>query len=146
MQEFKNSKENHLGMPLPKGSVRFYRRDVDGQLEFTGENEIDHTPSDEIIRLYTGNAFDAVGERRRVSYKLDYNDRWLDEAFEIKLRNHKTEPLEVRVVEHLYRSANWEISKNTDPFHKLDSKTVEFRVQVQPGAEKIIDYMVHYSW
>jgi hypothetical protein len=146
MQEFKNSKENHLGIPLPKGSVRFYRRDIDGQLEFTGENEIDHTPSDEIIRLYTGNAFDAVGQRRRVSYKLDYNDRWLDEAFEIKLRNHKTEPLEVLVIEHLYRSANWEISKNNDPFNKLDSKTIEFRVQVQPGAEKIIDYMVHYSW
>lgn len=61
MVEFKNSKENHLGMPCPRGSVRFYRRAIDGQLQFTGENEIDHTPSDETIRLYTGNAFDAVG-------------------------------------------------------------------------------------
>src|SRR5882762_6638393 len=58
MQEFKNSTANHLGMPLPKGRVRFYRRDDDGQLEFTGENDIDHTPKDETIRLYTGNAFD----------------------------------------------------------------------------------------
>ena len=61
MQEFKNSAENHLGMPLPKGRVRFYRRDDDGQLEFTGENEIDHTPKDELIRIYTGNAFDLTG-------------------------------------------------------------------------------------
>src|SRR5690242_16746180 len=68
MVEFKNSKENHLGMPLPKGRVRFYRRDTDGQLEFTGENLIDHTPGDETIRLYTGNVFDAVGERKRISY------------------------------------------------------------------------------
>ncbi|HJY87299.1 MAG TPA: hypothetical protein VKE24_10725 [Candidatus Acidoferrales bacterium] len=66
MQEFKNSNENHLGIPLPKGRVRFYRRDNDGQLEFTGENEIDHTPKDERIRLYTGNAFDLTGERRRL--------------------------------------------------------------------------------
>jgi hypothetical protein len=54
MQEFKNSSENHLGMPLPKGRVRFYRRDQDGQLEFTGENEIDHTPNDELIRISRG--------------------------------------------------------------------------------------------
>src|SRR5712692_4320475 len=69
MQEFKNSHDNHLGMPLPKGRVRFYRRDEDGQLEFTGENEIDHTPKDELIRLYTGSAFDITGERHRLNYK-----------------------------------------------------------------------------
>ena len=76
MVEFKNSKENHLGMPLPKGRVRFYRRDTDGQLEFTGENLIDHTPSDETIRLYTGNVFDAVGERKRTNYTVDRNAHW----------------------------------------------------------------------
>jgi hypothetical protein len=146
MQEFKNSKDNHLGMPLPKGRVRFYRRDNDGQLEFTGENEIDHTPADETIRLYTGNAFDVVGERRRLSFKADYTAHWLDEAFEIKLRNHKKEPLEIRVVEHLYRWINWDIAKNSDPFNRLDSKTIEFRVQVPPSAEKTVDYMVHYTW
>jgi hypothetical protein len=146
MVEFKNSKENHLGMPLPKGRLRFYRRDTDGQIEFTGENEIDHTPADETIRLYTGNVFDAVGERRRVSYKIDHNAHWIDETFEINLRNHKKEPLEIRVVEHLYRWTNWEISKNTDSFNKLDSKTIEFRVQIPPNGEKTVDYTVHYTW
>jgi hypothetical protein len=84
MQEFKNSSENHLGMLLLKGRVRFYRRDDDGQLEFTGENEIDHTPKDELIRIYTGNAFDLTGERHRVDYKLNTPARWVDESFEIK--------------------------------------------------------------
>ena len=98
-------------MPLPKGRVRFYRRDDDGQLEFTGENEIDHTPKDELIRIYTGNAFDLTGERRRVDYKLNQQARWVDESFEIKVRNHKTTPVEVRIVEHLYRWSNWDIAK-----------------------------------
>ena len=146
MVEFKNSKENHLGMPLPKGRVRFYRRDTDGQLEFTGENLIDHTPSDETIRLYTGNVFDAVGERKRTSYHIDRNAHTLDESFEIKLRNHKKEPMEIRVVEHLYRWTNWDIEKNSDPFNKLDSKTVEFRVKVPPDGEKVVAYTAHYSW
>jgi hypothetical protein len=146
MQEFKNSSENHLGMPLPKGRVRFYRRDDDGQLEFTGENDIDHTPKDETIRLYTGNAFDMTGERIRTEYRADFNARWLDESFEIKVRNHKSEPAEVRIVEHLYRWTNWDILKNSDPFTKLDSRTVEFLAQIPPGGEKTMTYKVHYSW
>jgi hypothetical protein len=146
MVEFKNSKENHLGLPLPKGRVRFYRRDTDGQLEFTGENLIDHTPSDETIRLYTGNVFDAVGERKRTGFNIDRRGRTLDESFEIKLRNHKKEPMEIRVVEHLYRWTNWDIQRTSDPFNKLDSKTVEFHVKVPPDGEKAVTYTAHYSW
>jgi hypothetical protein len=146
MVEFKNSKENGLGMPLPKGRVRFYRRDVDRQLEFTGENLIDHTPADETIRLYTGNVFDAVGERKRTYYRIDHNAHWVDESFEIRLRNHKKEPMEIRVVEHLYRWTNWDITKNSDPFNKLDSKTIEFRVRVPADGEKVVTYTTHYTW
>ena len=71
MQEFKNSEANHLGIPLPKGKLRFYRRDTDGHLEFVGENTIDHTPKDETLRVYTGNAFDVVGERKRTNYHVE---------------------------------------------------------------------------
>lgn len=146
MQELKNSSENHLGMPLPKGRVRFYRRDDDGQLEFTGENEIDHTAKDETIRLYTGNAFDMTGERSRTEYRADFNARWIDESFEIKVRNHKSTPVEIRIVEHLYRWTSWDIVKNSDPFKKLDSQTVEFLVQIPPEGEKTVNYKAHYSW
>ena len=146
MQEFKNSVENHLGMPLPKGRVRFYRRDDDGQLEFTGENNIDHTPKGETTRLYTGNAFDMTGERKRTEYNADFNSHWLDESFEIRVRNHKSEPVEVCIVEHLYRWTNWGILKNSDPFKKIDSRTVEFLAQVPADGEKTVNYKVHYSW
>src|SRR3974390_631054 len=146
MQEFKNSDENHLGMPLPKGRVRFYRRDDDGQLEFTGENVIDHTPKDEMLRLYTGNAFDMTGERTRTDYRADFNGRWMDETFEIKVHNHKSEKVDVRIVEHLYRWSNWDIVKNSDPFKKLDSRTIEIPVEVPANGEKTFSYKVHYSW
>jgi hypothetical protein len=146
MQEFKNGAENHLGMPLPKGRVRFYRRDDDGQLEFTGENNIDHTPKDETVRLYTGNAFDIIGERARTEYRADFNARWIEESFEIKVRNHKSEPVEVRIVEHLYRWTSWDILKNSEPFKKLDSRTVEYVVQIPADGEKTLAYKAHYSW
>src|SRR5262249_52490186 len=103
MEEFKNADANHLGIALPKGKLRFYRRDTDGSLQFIGENAIDHTPKDETIRVYTGNAFDIVGERKRTNIRVDSAHNWMEESFEIRVRNHKKEPVNVPVVEHLYR-------------------------------------------
>jgi hypothetical protein len=146
MREFVNNEANHLGMPLPQGNVRFYRRDTTGQLEFTGENQIRHTPKDETIQVYTGAAFDVVGERRRTDYQINHGNRTADEAFEIKLRNHKREAVAIRVVEHLYRGYNWNITIETDPHAKKDSQTVEYQIMVRPDEEKILKYSVHYTW
>ena len=146
MREFVNAETNHLGIALPKGKLRFYRRDADGQLEFVGENEIDHTPRNETIRVTTGNSFDLVGERKQTSFRTDTGDKWMDETFEIKVRNHKKEPVEIRVVEHLYRWSNWDITAKSDDFKKTDSQTIEFRVPVKPDEERTVTYTVHYSW
>jgi len=145
MRQFKNSEENHLGMPLPKGRLRFYKQD-DKQLEFTGENVIDHTPKDELVKVYTGNAFDLAGEHRRTNFKVDRANHWADESFEIKLRNHKKEPAEIRVVEHLFRWVNWDITAKSDPFLKTNAQEMEFRIPLKPDEEKTVAYTVHYSW
>ena len=146
MREFANSEANHLGMPLPKGRVRFYRRNDDGQIEFTGENVIDHTPHDEKVRVYAGNAFDLTGERRRTDYRVDTNRQTIDESFEIKVRNHKKEPVDVRVVERLYRWITWDISAESDPYRRTDSKTIEFPLTIPRDGEKAITYTAHYTW
>ena len=146
MQEFKNSEANHLGIALPKGRLRFYRRDTDGHLEFIGENSIDHTPKDETLRLYTGNAFDIVGERKRTNYHVETSQRWMDESFEIRVRNHKKEAATVRVVEHLYRCNNWKLAEQSTASRKIDAQTIEFPVTVKPDGETVVTYTVHYSW
>ncbi len=146
MLEFRNSEESGLGMPLPKGKVKIYRRDVDGRNEFVGEDAIDHTPKDETMRLYTGNAFDVVGERRQTDFRLDSGRRWADESFEIKVRNHKKEAVEIRVVEHMYRWIQWEMKANSMPYAKTDARTIEFCPKVPTGGEAVITYTVHYSW
>src|SRR6202166_1943778 len=140
MREFVISQASHLAMPLPKGRVRFYRRNDDGQIEFTGENVIDHTPRDETVRIYTGNAFDLTGERIRTSYNVDDGKRTATESFEIKVRNHKKEPVDVRVVEHLYRAFTWDIASNSTDYKKTDSQTIEFPVTVAADGEATINY------
>jgi len=146
MEEFKNAEANHLGIALPKGKLRFYRRDTDGHLEFVGENVIDHTPKDETIRIFTGNSFDVVGERKRTNYRVDSAHNWMDESFEIRVRNHKKEAVTVRVVEHLYRWTNWKLSEQSQESRKTDAQTVEFPVSIAPDGEQVVTYTVHYSW
>jgi len=146
MREFVNAETNHLGIALPKGKLRFYRRDADGQMEFVGEDMIDHTPRNETIRVTTGNAFDLVGERKQTNFRVDTGDKWLDESFEIKLRNHKKEAVTVRVVEHLYRWSNWAISQESAPHRQVDSKTIEYEVALGPDEEKVVTYTAHYTW
>ncbi len=151
-REFKNSEANHLGIALPKGRVRFYAQDdaqpgeKGGSLEFIGENEIDHTPKDELIRMKTGDSFDLVGERKRTDFKVNQDAHWATETFEIKVRNRKKTPVEIRVVEHLYRWTNWTIKEKSQDFTKTDAQTVEFLVPVKPSEEKIVTYKVRYTW
>jgi hypothetical protein len=146
MQEFKNSDANHLGMPLPKGRMRFYRRDADGNLQFVGENAIDHTPKDESIKVYLGNAFDVTGERTRSDFRSELQARIIIESYKVVVKNAKDSVAPVRVVEHLYRTANWDISKNSSPFTKTDSQTMEFNVEVPAHGEKEVSYTVTYTW
>ena len=146
MREFVNAETNHLGVALPKGRLRFYRRDADSQLQFVGENQIDHTPREETIRVTTGNSFDLVGERKATDFRVDTSEKWMNETFEIKLRNRKKEPVEIRVVEHLYRWSSWDITAHSDDFKKTDAQTIEFRIPVKPDVERTVTYKVHYSW
>ncbi len=145
MIEFKNSEANKLGIPLPKGTLRVYKADADGGNQFIGEDNIDHTPKDEMIRLNIGNAFDVVGERKQTNF-TKISDRVIEETYEIKLRNHKKEAVQVRVVERLFRWSNWQILKTNQDFTKLDSQTIEYRVNIKPDSESVVHYTVRYSW
>ncbi len=146
VREIRNREDNGLGMALPQGRVRFYRRDeADGRLEFTGENAIEHTPRNEVIRLKTGDAFDVVGERVRTEFQSSGRQESAEEAFEIRLRNRKTVPIEVRVVEHLYRGRNWSIPVSSLPFEKQDAQTIVFRATVAPDSETQVRYRVRYE-
>ena len=119
---------------------------ADGRIEFTGENELEHTPRNELIRVKTGDAFDVVGERVRVNFNGSNRQDFAEEDFEIRVRNRKTEPVTVRVVEHLYRWSNWSITAKSRDFVKKDAQTIEFEVAVPPDAEKVVTYRVRYEW
>lgn len=145
MLEFHNEEEAGLGIPLPKGRVRVYKEDIDGGSEFIGEDLIDHTPKDEPVRLYLGDAFDIVGERKQTNFRR-LGDRAIEESYEITLRNHKEEAVEVRVVEHMFRWSEWEITEESAEHTKLDAQTVEWRLRVPANGEAKVSYTVRYTW
>jgi hypothetical protein len=141
--EFENSKKNGLGIPLPQGKLRVYKRDQDQSLEFVGEDLIDHTAKDEKVRVFLGNAFDVVGERRQTELKK-ITDRSREETYEIKLRNHKENAIEVLAVEHLW--GDWKITQSTHEYRKKDTRTVEFPLPVPKDGETILTYTVRFRW
>jgi hypothetical protein len=145
-QEFINSKKNHLGMPLPAGIMRFYRRDADGQMEFVGENSINHTPEDEKVKLSTGTAFDVTGERKRTDFRVSTSNNTIDESYTITVKNAKDKPVDVNVEEHLFRAANWDIVEKSTSFQKQDSSTVIFPITVPAHGNQVVSYTVHYTW
>jgi len=145
--KFKNEKKAGLGMPLPAGRIRVSKLDpADNTLEFIGEDAIDHTPKDEQVLIKLGTAFDVVGERKQTDFRVDSRRGWMDETIEIKVRNHKDQPVKVLVKENLYRWINWEITEKTHPFEKIDARTIHFPVTIEPDGEVTIRYTVHYSW
>jgi hypothetical protein len=145
MLEFENSEEAGLGIPLPKGKVRVYKEDVDGSTQFIGEDQIDHTPKDESVRLYLGDAFDIVGERIQTDFKA-LGKRSMQESFEITLRNHKEEAVEVRIVEHMFRWSEWEITEESQEHVKTDAQTIEYTVTIPADGEEKVTYTVLYRW
>jgi hypothetical protein len=146
MLEFTNGEEEGLGVPLPKGTLRVYKKDIDGSTLLVGEDSIDHTPKDEQVRLYIGDAFDIVGERIQTDFKVEYDEDWMEESYEITLRNHKDEDIEVRVVEHLFRWTEWKILEASQDYEKMDSQTIEFQVPVEADGETVVTYTVRYEW
>jgi hypothetical protein len=144
---FKNEKQAGMGMPLPSGRVRVSKLDpADQSLEFIGEDTIDHTPKDEQVLIKLGSAFDVVGERKQIDFKIDTTRNWIEEEIEIVLRNHKAEPVDVIVKENLYRWVSWEIISKTDDYEKVDARTINFHVAVKPDGEKTLRYRVRYTW
>jgi hypothetical protein len=143
---FRNDEASGLGLPLPKGKVRVYQRDDDGKEQFIGEDEIDHTPKDEELRLYLGNAFDIVGERIQKDFKSYSGGRVVEETVEITVRNHKKETVEVQVYEHPWRWSQWEVVSASGQWTKVDQSTLRFPLRVGAEGSQVVRYTVRYSW
>jgi hypothetical protein len=137
--QLSNSKDHHLGMPLPKGTVRAYKQDSDGSLQLVGEDSIDHTPKDEKIRLKLGEAFDLKAERRQIQWEKIAADTY-ESAYEISLRNHKKEDVVIRVIEPL--PGDWKVLENSQAYTKLDAGTIAFDVPVPKDKESKLKYRV----
>jgi hypothetical protein len=145
---FRNSRENGLGVPLPAGKVRVAKMDLaDRSLEFIGEDVIDHLPRDETVQIRLGSAFDVVGERRQLDFRIDTNAKWMEEDIEVRVRNQKPdEAVAVIVKENLYRWSTWSVLRKSHDFTKEDSRTLHFPLKLAPKAEGVVRYTVRYTW
>jgi hypothetical protein len=143
MLALENTEKNNMGMPLPKGKIRVYKKDSEGQLQFIGEDLIDHTPKNEKIRIYVGDAFDIVGERKETDYNKISN-RVVEISYEVTLRNHKEEDVTIAVLQHIW--GDWEIRKTSHDWEKEDAWTAVWYVDVPKDGDVTITYTIRIRW
>ncbi len=141
--KFKNSEENSLGIPLPAGTVRVYQGDSKGRVQFIGEDRIQHTPKDETLNLYIGNAFDVVAERKQTDYQR-IGSRTVELGYEIALRNHKPEPITVEVNEPI--GGDWTMLESNYKYTKTAAFAAQFLVPVAANGESVLKYRVRVRW
>jgi hypothetical protein len=140
---FRNDERAGLGVPMPAGTVRVYQADSKGSIQFAGEDRIDHTPKDETINLYTGNAFDIVCERKQVDFRKIADDVY-EMAFEITLRNHKDQPIVVEVNEPI--ASDWQMLEASHRWTKTDAWAASFSAPVAAGGTTVVRYRVRVRW
>jgi hypothetical protein len=141
--DFQNTEANHLGIPLPKGTVRVYKADKSGAKQFVGEDAIDHTPRDEKVRVKMGEAFDVVADRKQMEWKA-LGSCSSESAWEVEVRNHKDEAVHVEVREPA--GGDWTIVESSLPATKEDSQTFTFDVPVPKRGATKVKYRVRVRW
>lgn len=140
---FKNDEKSSLGMPLPAGTVRVYQADSKGGMQYVGEDAIGHTPKDETVRVYVGNAFDVVAQRKQMDYKKIASNLY-EMEYQITLRNHKDGPVTVEVREPV--GGDWEVVNANYKWTKLDSTSIGFEIPVEKDGSAALDYRVRVKW
>ncbi|HXT61425.1 MAG TPA: DUF4139 domain-containing protein [Pyrinomonadaceae bacterium] len=141
--QFRNSQQNKLGMPLPAGTIRLYKRDATGNQQFIGEDKIDHTPKDEDVRVKVGDAFDIVAERKQTDYKVIARNVY-EYAYEIKIRNHKDGPVTVIVNEPI--GGDLEMVSSSFEAKKTAAFAAQFNVPVAKDGEATLSYRVRVRY
>ncbi len=146
--EFDNKESSRLGMPLPKGIIRVYKRDSEGRAQFVGEDNVDHTPKNETVRLKLGDAFDVTAKRKQTDYKsLGRQGKFgsvHESAFELELKNAKKEPVTVSILEPM--PGDWEVLQSSHPFTKEAAGTARFKVTVPAEGSAVLTYRVRVKW
>jgi len=140
---FVNDDASHLGLPLPKGTVRVYKSDNDGQVQFVGEDAIDHTPKNEDVRLTLGQAFDVTARGRQTKFEK-ISDEVYESAYEIELKNAKKEPVTVALVEDV--PGTWKILSESAKHEELNSNRLRWEVQVPAEGSAKFSYAVRVRY
>jgi hypothetical protein len=141
---FVNDAANHLGVPLPAGTVRLYKQDQDGAAQFAGEDRIRHTAKGETVRLRAGDAFDVVATRKQTDHRtIDVKPYDVEVAFAVTIRNRKRQPVTVTVREPI--AGEWTVVESSHPPVKVDAATLEFEVPVKADAEAVLGYRLRIA-
>lgn len=146
--EFDNKEAAKLGMPLPKGVMRVYKKDRQDRAQFVGEDNIDHTPRNEVVRLKLGESFDVTADKKQTDFKVlprpAKGNSMFESAYEIVLKNAKKEPVTVTVQEPI--PSDWKIMKESHHSQKATSNTALWKIEIPAEGKTTLTYRVQVKY
>ncbi|MGQ0442932.1 MAG: DUF4139 domain-containing protein [Methylophilaceae bacterium] len=146
--EFDNKESAKLGMPLPKGVLRVYKKDSRGNAQFVGEDNIDHTPKNETVRLKLGDAFDVTADRKQTDFKIlprpAKGNHVYESAFEVTLKNAKKEKVTVTVQEPI--GGDWKILSESAPHTKINSHLALWKIDIPAEGKTTLSYRAQVKY
>ena len=146
--EFDNKEAAQLGMPLPKGVLRVYKKDNAGNAQFVGEDNIDHTPKNETIRLKLGESFDVTADKKQTDFKVlprpSKGNNLYESAYEIKLKNAKKERVFVTVQEPI--NGDWKIISENNPHIKSNSQLAVWKIEIPAEDTSTLTYRAQVKY
>lgn len=139
---FDNKKTSHLGVPLPKGILRTYKKDSRGNVQFVGEDRIDHTAKNDTVRLKLGQSFDVTAKKTQTDFKLkpstERKKKFYESAYEIVINNGKSQAVTVKVIEPM--PGDWEVIKESQKGGKLNAHQNSWLVKVPAEGKATLTY------
>jgi hypothetical protein len=140
---FTNDKKSNLGLALPKGVVRVYQRDSQGNAQFVGEDNIGHTAENENVELTLGKSFDVSATREKTYYKILNKDNAnfkYEVGYRVTFKNAKKTPAKVSYFENF--DGEWTLLSSTLKSHKQSSSQNEWEVMLPAKSDIVLDFTV----
>ena len=156
----KNEADSNLGISLPAGTMRFYKNDQSGNLQFIGSGNINNTAKEDTLRLHLGDAFNisVSGKVQKKSQKerareLLPNGRCYDvqtvKTYDVEITVNNAEDADNTIILSQHLPHEYEIVKESVKSTEEKASQRKWKMEVAKNSKEKLTYTVniilHYN-
>jgi hypothetical protein len=130
-----------LGIPLPEGTIRVFRRSTEGSLFYVGENKTSRIPLGKSLSLRLGTTKEITAEMRQTDYRK-LGNQVVESGYRIDLKNTTAFPKQVTVFQNV--SGEWIMLRETHT-HEEEENRVKWTIPLAPQEQVDLRYRIRMN-